>query len=62
MKMNELREKQMNDLRRLLREKQNGLRELRFLLASGKVKNHRQFSVLRKTIAQIITEMRGREE
>ena len=54
-KTEELRLKQEEELNQLLSESQKKLRELRFNLASGKVKNVRIIRVLKKDIARILT-------
>lgn len=51
----ELRLKPNEELNQLLSESQRKLRELRFNLASGKVKNVRAIRVLKKDIARILT-------
>jgi len=51
----ELRLKPNEELNQLLSESQKKLRELRFNLASGKVKNVRAIRVLKKDIARILT-------
>lgn len=54
-KTKDLRLKPDEELNQLLSESQKKLRELRFNLASGKVKNVRTIRVLRKDIARILT-------
>lgn len=54
-KAKELRLKAEEELNQLLSESQKKLRELRFNLASGKVKNVRAIRVLKKDIARILT-------
>lgn len=54
-KTRELRLKQEEELNQLLSESQKKLRELRFNLASGKVKNVRTIRVLKKDMARILT-------
>lgn len=54
-KSKELRLKSEEELNQLLSESQKKLRELRFNLASGKVKNIRTIRVLKKDIARILT-------
>lgn len=51
----ELRSKPEQELNALLSESQRKLRELRFNLSSGKVKNVRTIRVLKKDIARILT-------
>ena len=51
----ELRQKSKEELQELLEGQKETLRQLRFDLVAGKVKNVRQIRQLRKTIAQILT-------
>lgn len=46
------------ELHKELAEKRNKLRELRFDLASGKVKNVREIREIKRRIAQILTSLR----
>lgn len=55
MKITELRQKPKEDLKKLLEEDQEKLRQLRFDLASGKVKNVREIRKTKKELAQILT-------
>jgi large subunit ribosomal protein L29 len=55
MKPKELREKPLEDLREDLRNRRQKLRELRFNLSFGKVKNIRQVHSMKKDIARILT-------
>ncbi|MEK7212072.1 MAG: 50S ribosomal protein L29 [Patescibacteria group bacterium] len=58
MKINEIKElrsKPAVELTRLLREKQERLRVLRFDLAAGKVKDISELRLVRKTIARLLT-------
>jgi len=55
MKITELRQKSKEELKKLLEEKRERLRQLRFDLASGKVKNVREIRQIRKEIARILT-------
>ena len=59
MKASELRQKSKSELQRLLRELQEKLRQFRFDLASGKVKNVREIREIRKDIARILTILRN---
>lgn len=54
-KAKELRLKPDQELNQLLYESQKKLRELRFNLASGKVKNVRTIRALKKDMARILT-------
>jgi len=55
MKVSEIKQKSKKELQRLLRNNQNKLRQLRFDLASGKVKNVREIRQIKKDIARILT-------
>ncbi len=55
MKTRELRQKDKKELQALLNSEKEKLRQLRFDLASGKVKNIRAIRDTRKTIARIMT-------
>ncbi len=55
MKIGELRQKSSEELKRVLKDSRNRLRQLRFDLASGKVKNVREIRALRKDVARILT-------
>jgi len=55
MKIVELRQKNKSDLEKLLVEDRDKLRQLRFDLSAGKVKNVKDVQKTRKKIAQILT-------
>jgi len=55
MKPTELRQINQNEVRKSLRQKRERLRELRFGLSAGKVKNVREIRAVRKDIARILT-------
>jgi len=55
MKVSEIKQKSKKELQRLLRNDQDKLRQLRFNLASGKVKNVREIRQIKKDIARILT-------
>jgi len=55
MKSAELRQKSKAELEKLLKEKGERLRALRFDLASGKLKNVREIRQTKKDIARILT-------
>lgn len=55
MKIFEFKQKPKKELQRLLRNNQDKLRQLRFDLASGKVKNVREIRQIKKDIARILT-------
>jgi len=53
--MTELSQKPKNELQILLSEKRERLRQLRFKISSGKVKNVREIRMTKKDIARILT-------
>lgn len=53
--MTELSQKPKNELQTLLSEKRERLRQLRFNISSGKVKNVREIRIIKKDIARILT-------
>ncbi len=55
MKANELRQKSEEELKEILEQDREKLRQLRFDLASGKVKNVREIRSKRRDIARILT-------
>lgn len=55
MKINELRQKQELELTKMLQDNREKLRQLKFDLASGKVKNVREIRQIKKDIARILT-------
>ncbi len=55
MKISELREKKIPELEKLLSEKRKKFQDVRFNLASGRVKNTTQMRQLKKDIARILT-------
>lgn len=55
MKISELRQKSKNELQKLLQDNQEKLRQIRFDLSSGKVKNVRVIRELKKDVARILT-------
>ena len=55
MKIQEINKKPNNELQRLLAEKRERLRQLRFDLAAGKVKNIKEIRSTKKDIAKIMT-------
>ena len=62
MKINELRQKSEKELKALLQEDREKLRQLRFDLASGKVKNVREIRSKRRDIARILTILKESKE
>ncbi len=55
MKITEIRQKSKLELQKLLQDSREKLRQLRFDLASGKVKNVREIRMTRRDIARILT-------
>ncbi len=55
MKAQELRQKSTGELQKLLQANREKLRQLKFDLASGKVKNVREIRKTKKEIAKILT-------
>ena len=55
MKIKELSQKPKKELETLLSEKRERLRQLRFNISSGKVKNIREIREIKKDIARILT-------
>ena len=55
MKIKELRQKTAKELKELLEEDRHKLGQLKFNLASKKLKNHREIRELRRDIARILT-------
>jgi len=55
MKIIELRRKPKEELKKILQDNREKLRQLRFDLSAGKVKNVKEIRHLKKEIAQILT-------
>jgi ribosomal protein L29 len=55
MKIIELRQKSKGELKKILGDSREKLRQLRFDLAAGKVKNVREVRKVKKEISQILT-------
>jgi len=55
MKITEIRQKTKSELQKLLQDLQKKLRQLRFDLASGKIKNVKEIRQIKKDIARILT-------
>lgn len=58
MKANELNQNKKEELQKILQDKRENLRQLKFDLASGKVKNVRSVREVKKDIARILTVLR----
>lgn len=59
--MNEYSKQDVQELRKLIADKQESLRSFRFGGAGSRTRNVREGRNLRKEIAQIMTELRTRE-
>ena len=57
MEISEIKKKSQSELKKILAEKREKLRQLRFDLSSGKVKNVREIRMVKKDIARILTIM-----
>jgi large subunit ribosomal protein L29 len=55
MKIQELKEKEKAELEKLLAEKKEKARELRFSISSKQIKNNRELRNTKKEIARILT-------
>jgi ribosomal protein L29 len=55
MKISELHQKSKDELQKNLEEEREKLRQLRFDLSAGKIKNVREVQKVKKEIAQILT-------
>jgi len=55
MRISEIRQRSKKELQKLLQELREKLRQLRFDLSSGKVKNVREIRIIKKDIARILT-------
>jgi len=55
MKVNELKQKSKEELQKTLEDDREKLRQLRFDLSAGKVKNVREIRNIKKEIARILT-------
>jgi|TARA_Y100000310_G_scaffold345866_1_gene471901 ribosomal protein L29 len=59
--MSEFKKKNDSELLKLLSEKRTALRNFRFSVSGGKVRNIKEGKLLRKGIAQILTEQVSRK-
>lgn len=55
MKILEIREKNKEELQRILLEKRELVRKIRFDISSKQVKNHRQYRNTKKDVSKIMT-------
>ncbi len=59
MKIRELRKKSKEELNKILYDSREKLRQLRFDLVSGKIKNVKEIRSLKKEIARVLTLLRN---
>lgn len=62
MKKEEIKTKSNDDLKKLLQDEKEKLRQLRFDLAAGKVKNIREIRLMKKEVARILTKINKKED
>jgi len=62
MKIKELRQKTDQELEMILKELREKLRRFKFDLSEKKLKNVREISITRKTIARILTILKNHEK
>jgi large subunit ribosomal protein L29 len=62
MKIKELKEKNTNELKKLLAEKGEDVRKFRFELATKQVKGTRQIRVAKRDVARILTLIRQEDK
>ncbi len=62
MKLKELKEKTESELKKILQDWREKLRQLRFDLSAGKVKNVREIRIIKKNIARILTILKERSK
>lgn len=55
MKIREIRQKSKPEIQRIILDNREKLRQMRFDLAAGKVKNVREIRKIKKEIAQLLT-------
>ncbi len=61
MKIAELRKKSKEELQKILIDNRERLRQLRFDLSAGKVKNVKEVRTVKKEIAQILTLLKEKQ-
>lgn len=61
MKVDEIRKKSDKELHKLLAEKRDELREVRFKVASRQFKNYKKLNVIKKDISRILTIMKEKK-
>ena len=57
MKMNELQKRSKEELKQTLHDNRNELRNFRFQISQGKVKNNKMGREIKKTIARVLTRL-----
>lgn len=55
MNIREIREKDEKEIKEALFESQDGLRDIRFQIASKEIKNHQEYKKKRRDIARMLT-------
>jgi len=60
MKINELRQKSKSELQKILIDRHERLRQLRFDLAAGKVKNIKEIHQVKKDISRTLTLLKNK--
>jgi len=58
----ELSKKSIKDLEKMLKEAREGLRTFRFSSAGSQTRNVKEATNMRKTVAQVLTELNNRVE
>lgn len=61
-KASELKAKTKSELQKLLQDNQERMRQLRFDLVSGKVKNIREIRKVKKIIAKVLTILKNKSK
>jgi large subunit ribosomal protein L29 len=61
MKTKELHAMSMDDLHKQLKNSRQELFNLRFQMATGQLGNHRQIRIVKRTLAQLMTEIHEKE-
>ena len=59
MRFSELRQKSKEEQKQILQDDREKLRQLRFDLSAGKVKNVREIRQIKKDVARILTMLKG---
>lgn len=62
MKIKEIEKKSEKEIKQLLQEKRERLRQINFSIATGKVKNVREIRLIKKDIARLLTVTDSKKE